>query len=97
MNITEIVKKYPNGGTLNVGSLGKLYFGDALVEKFKEVFGREPTQEEYWGDWYDVDFEKMKPKHHSLVSDYTKTPDHIEKQYLEEIEKENNEQTETSI
>lgn len=46
---------------LSVG-MGKLYMGECLVRKFLEVFGREPTDSEYMGDWYDADFNRLKCK-----------------------------------
>ncbi len=46
---------------LSVG-MGKLYMGECLVRKFLEVFGREPTDSEYMGDWYDADFSRLKGK-----------------------------------
>lgn len=42
--------------------MGKLYMGECLTRKFLEVFGREPTDNEYMGDWYDIDFERLKGK-----------------------------------
>lgn len=51
------------GCTIDMGPpMGKLYMGRACWDKFIEVFGREPTREEFLLDWYDYDFDRVKPK-----------------------------------
>lgn len=60
------IEIYSDGIIINTDMLslgmGQLYMGECLTRKFLEVFGRKPTDSEYMGDWYDVDFDRLKGK-----------------------------------
>lgn len=59
-DVAELLKER-GGLTLDIGGgMGRLYLGQDLVVKFREVFGRDPTDREQQMDWYDFDFERMK-------------------------------------
>jgi hypothetical protein len=60
--VADMLAKH--GGVIgpDIPGMGRIYMGTALIAKFNEVFGRDPTDSEYWCDWYDCDFDRLSGK-----------------------------------